>query len=145
VHERVLPNGRWHLVPGPLVDQFATWQQLVPPPGLVATSRRQLRRLNSQHPPMQGHTSDGPVAVVHPDTAARNGFADGDEVTVTSPYGSVRMTATCSANVHPDSVSMPHGWLDANVSQLTSEHHVDRLTGMVVQTAIPVTLRRTPD
>jgi anaerobic selenocysteine-containing dehydrogenase len=145
VQERVLPNGRWHLVPGPLVDQLVTWQQLVPPPGLVATSRRQLRRLNSQHPPMQGHASDGPVAVVHPDTAARGGFADGDEVTVSSPYGSVRMTVACSADMHPDSVSMPHGWLDANVSQLTSEHQVDTLTGMVVQTAIPVTLQRSPD
>jgi anaerobic selenocysteine-containing dehydrogenase len=94
---------------------------------------------------MQGHASDGPVAVVHPDTAARGGFADGDEVTVSSPYGSVRMTVACSADMHPDSVSMPHGWLDANVSQLTSEHQVDTLTGMVVQTAIPVTLQRSPD
>jgi hypothetical protein len=52
------------------------------------------------------------------------------------------MTAVLSADVHPDSVSMPHGWFEANVCDLTSERDVDSLTGMVVQTAIPVELRR---
>jgi len=38
-------------------------------------------------------------------------------------------------------VSLPHGWFEANVSLLTSEHEVDDLTGMVLQTAVPVTVR----
>jgi hypothetical protein len=40
---------------------------------------------------------------------------------------------------------LPHGWSMANVSLLTSDTDVDRLTGMVVQTAIPVELRRDTD
>ena len=61
---------------------------------------------------------------------------------VESPHGSMRATVACSADMHPDSISLSHGWSDANVSLLTSERDVDELTGMVVQTAIPVELRR---
>jgi hypothetical protein len=40
------------------------------------------------------------------------------------------------------SVSVPHGLQDANVSRLTRAHRgeVDPLTGMIVQSGIPVTI-----
>ena len=76
------------------------------------------------------------------DVAGHHGLVDGDSVVVESPHGSMRATVACSADVHRDSVSLSHGWSDANVSLLTSERYVDGLTGMVVQTAIPVELRR---
>ena len=142
VRDRVLPDGRWRLAPTEFVGQLQRWQQLVPPPGLLVTSRRQLGRLNSQHPRPAGHVSDVPRAVLHPVVGERLGIAEGDGVVVTSPYGSMRTTVSFSADVHPDSVSLPHGWRDENVSFLTSEFEVDELTGMVVQTAIPVELRR---
>lgn len=141
VHERVLPGGRWRLAPAEFVEQLQRWAQLVPPPGLLVTSRRQLGRLNSQHPPPAGHSSDVPVAVVHPAVGERHGLTAGDLVAVSSPYGELHTTVTFNADVHPDSVSLPHGWFEANVSLLTSEHEVDDLTGMVLQTAVPVTLR----
>ncbi|MFZ9630296.1 MAG: molybdopterin-containing oxidoreductase family protein, partial [Ilumatobacteraceae bacterium] len=142
VRERVLPGGRWRLAPAEFVGQLQQWQELVPSAGLSVTSRRQLGRLNSQHPQSAGHTPESAVAVVHPETGARNGLAEGDPVTVTSPFGSMRTMGRFSVDVHPDSVSLPHGWRDANVSLLTSEQQVDPLTGMVVQTAVPVTLHR---
>jgi anaerobic selenocysteine-containing dehydrogenase len=142
VRERVLPGGRWRLAPDVLVEQLQHWRQLVPPPGLLATSRRQLRQLNSQQPAMQAHPTDGPVALLHPDTAAGHGIADGDLIVVATAHGSMRITAVCTADVHPDGVSMPHGWVDTNVCDLTTEYGVDALTGMVVQTAIPVTIAR---
>lgn len=141
VRDRVLPNGRWRLVPTELAGQLAGWPGLVPPPGLLATSRRQVRRLNSQHPSSRG-PSDDASAVLHPETAARLGIRDGDPVVVSSETGSMRTTATLDADQHPDSVSVPHGWSEANVSSLTSEVHVDPLTGMVAQTAVPVRVRR---
>lgn len=142
VHDRVLPEGRWRLAPSELVAQMERWRQLVPPPGLLATSRRQLRQLNSQFPTATGRSSQHSVALVHPETAARHGIDDGDAVVVSSPYGTMRTTVALTADLHPDSVCLPHGWTEANVSQLTSELEVDELTGMVVQTAIPVTLGR---
>lgn len=138
VHRRVLPDGRWRLVPGELVAQLRRWRELVPPAGLLATSRRQHRQLNSQHPPSP---SDGPAqafAVLHPATAARRGVEDGSVIVVRSAHGELRLTAAYSVDIHPDGVSIPHGWTDENVSHLTSADRVDDLTGMVVQTAIPV-------
>ena len=142
LRERVLPQGRWQLVPEEFVDQMRRWQQLVPPPGLLATSRRQGGRLNSQHPDAPGRAIDEPTAIVHPLVGERLGLAEGDVVEVSSAHGSVFTTAAFSGDLHPDSVSVPHAWREANVSRLTTEHVVDELTAMVVQTAIPVRLQR---
>jgi assimilatory nitrate reductase catalytic subunit len=82
------------------------------------------------------------VALLHPLTAERHGIGDGDTMVVSGPRGEMHIVTSFSAEVHPDSVSMPHGWSQTNVCDLTSAHEVDALTGMVVQTAIPVDIRR---
>jgi len=138
VRERVLPEGRWRLAPGELLEQHSRWRDLVPPVGLLATSQRQLRHLNSQHPSAVGDLRDDARAQIHPSAAAARGIADGDDVVVRTATGSVRMTAAFNDSVHPDCVVLPHGWSGANVSQLTSEIRVDSLTAMVTQTAFPV-------
>lgn len=142
VLEGILPNGRWWLAPDEFVEQVQRWEELVPPPGLLATSRRQGGRLNSQHPDAPGRAADVPTAIVHPIVGERLGLTEGEAVVVSSSDGRLQTTVVFSAYQHPDSVSMPHAWHDANVSRLTSEHAVDDLTAMVVQTAIPVRLER---
>ena len=142
VRERVLPEGRWRLAPPELLGQLARWRDLVPPPGLLATSRRRLRHLNSQHPPLAQHDPDEPVAILHPDTGAARGIVDGDEVVVSSASGSLTLRARLSGDVHRDGVSLTHGVREANVSELTSAEGVDPLTWMPVQTAFPVDVRR---
>jgi len=142
VRTNVLPNGRWRLAPQEFVRQLGKWRELVPPNGLLLTSRRQLRHLNSQHPPMTQEDAGAAIALIHPDVATARGIADGDEVIVSAPSGSLQLRAKLSSDVHPDSVSLTHGWREANVSLLTSASGVDELTGMVVQTAIPVDVRR---
>lgn len=142
VRERVLPKGRWRLTPIEFVSQLSRWKALVPPPGLLVTSRRQFRQLNSQKPAVAGSGIDAPVAIIHSDTAARHGIVAGDRVDVTNAHGSVTTSVVLTDDVHPDVVSLTHGWRDANVSYLTSESFVDELTGMVVQTGMPVTIHR---
>ena len=142
VRTNVLPNGRWRLAPQEFVRQLGKWRELVPPNGLLVTSRRQLRHLNSQHPPMTQEDADAAIALIHPDVATARGIADGDEVIVSAPSGSLQLRAKLSSDVHPNSISLTHGWREANVSVLTSASGVDELTGMVVQTAIPVDVRR---
>ncbi|MEY3073663.1 MAG: molybdopterin dinucleotide binding domain, partial [Actinomycetota bacterium] len=66
----------------------------------------------------------------------------GDDVVVSASSGSLQIRAKFSSDVHPDSISLTHGWREANVSVLTSADDVDELTGMVVQTAISVEVRR---
>lgn len=144
VHEKVLPNRRWRLVPNELVAQLNSWRDRVPAAGLLATSRRQLRQLNSQRPAQSHDGLDGPSALIHHDVAARCGVADGDVVEVVSAHGAMKTMVTLIADAHPDVVSLTHGWSNANVCDVTSGDVVDDLTGMVVQTALPVVIRRSP-
>ena len=81
-------------------------------------------------------------AILNRDFARTLGISDGDEVVISTRVGSVFIKATLSDQIHPDSVSVTHGWREANVSELTSGDNLDELTGMVVQTALPVTVRR---
>lgn len=138
VRERVLPEGRWRLAPRELLDQHSRWRDLVPPSGMLATSQRQLRHLNSQHPAAIGDVRDDARVQIHPAAAVSRGISDGGDVVVRTTTGAVQMTATLNESLHPDCVVLPHGWTDANVSRLTSESRVDSLTAMVTQTAFPV-------
>ena len=52
---------------------------------------------------------DNPL-IVHPDTAARYGVADGDLVTVESKYGSVKAKVRVSRRMHPEVVGLQHGF-----------------------------------
>jgi anaerobic selenocysteine-containing dehydrogenase len=145
VLETVLPNGRWRLVPKEFAAQFARWRELVPPDGLLATSRRQVRQLNSQKPTSLAEVPASPVALVHPTTAVRHGIHDGDLVEVASSSGTLNIAVEVNSDVHPDVVSLAHGWRHANVCNLTTGANVDELTGMVVQTAIPIRIRSLSD
>ena len=70
------------------------------------------------------------------------GVSDGDEVVISTSNGSLTIRTRVTDDVHPETVSLTHGWRGANVSMLTTSEIVDHLTGMVVQTAIPVGIRR---
>jgi Anaerobic dehydrogenases, typically selenocysteine-containing len=48
--------------------------------------------------------------VIHTDTAQKLGIADGDEVMVESPNGSVRAVAEVSRRIHPEVVGAQHGF-----------------------------------
>jgi anaerobic selenocysteine-containing dehydrogenase len=137
----VLPNSQWRLTPQEFVNQCKQWRDLMPPGGLLLTSRRQHHQLNSQHPPTL-QRSEEMIAFLHPKVASPHAINDGDEIIISSTNGSLVVRAKLSDDVHVGSVSVAHGKRDANVSVLTSRFDVDNLTGMVVQTAIPVTVKK---
>lgn len=141
VLNQVLPGGKWRLVPNELVAQFKDWRQITAPRGLLITSRRQPKHLNSQHIPHRSGSSDSPRAIINTSTALGLGIKSGDDVIISTENGELRITATLSDDLHADVISLPHGWRDANVSLLTSERNVDPLTGMVIQTALAAQLR----
>ena len=142
VREAVLADGRWRLVPSEFRMQLARWRDVVPQPGPLLTSRRRLRHLNSQHPPMTNIEDDDEIVLIHPDLATANGIEEGDSVIISTDDGSVAFRAMFTDRIHRDAVSVTHGVRNANVSELTSATRVDELTGMVVQTALPVAIRR---
>jgi len=53
--------------------------------------------------------SENPL-IIHPDTAARLGIADGDRVWVVSPNGKVAAKASLSRRMHPEVVGAQHGF-----------------------------------
>ena len=79
----------------------------------------------------------------NPDDVARLGLADGDTVVLTNAYGTTTGVLRVDERVRPGVVSMTHGWIATNPTALTSViADVDPLTGMICQSAIPVTLAR---
>lgn len=143
VTDRLLPEGRWKLAPTVLVVQLGGCTD---PPPLVLVPRRQLRHLNSQLRDGSGPTGqqrDAPTALVHPADAAEAGVADGDRAELVSAVGRLRITVAVDDEIRRGAVSVPHGFAAPNVSVLTSGRAgVDPLTGMVLQSGIPVSLRR---
>ncbi len=140
VEERVLPDGRWRLAPAELVAQLAT---LEPPAPLVLTPRRQPRHLNSQlRDPLATRRLDEPDVLLHPADAADAELADGDLVVVASEAGEVTGVARLEEGLRRGAVSVPHGFAAMNAAVLTSSSTgVDPLTGMVLQSGVPVTIR----
>lgn len=139
-----LPAGRWQLAPGPLVRQLAaTGTAPAGPETLTLVSRRQVRHLNSQLADTAPRTGrEAPAASLHPADAAERGVSDGVVVRVSSAHGSLDCPVQLDAGQLPGTVSVPHGWADPAVGALTSDAaDIDPLTGMVLQTAVPVTVR----
>jgi anaerobic selenocysteine-containing dehydrogenase len=93
-------------------------------------------------------------ARVHPEDAAAQGIADGEECRISSPHGKIEITARLTDEVAHGTVAVPHGWGHrggwerateaggVNVNLLTSSEPADleRLAGMAFLNGIPVKL-----
>lgn len=144
VHDRVLPERRWRLAPPVLVAQLAdALAEAVPGAGeLRLVPQRQLRKMNSQLRDI-GTRTDAELVHAHPDAVP--GLADGDTVTLRSPFGTTTGTLHVDDTLAPGAVALPHGWARTNVCALTdTDAGVDPHTGMVWQSGLPVTIERAP-
>jgi anaerobic selenocysteine-containing dehydrogenase len=138
--ERLIERaGGWELAPAELVAQ---WRQFRAqdeadrgkPRPLVYSSRRQRRKFNGQLS-FLGEICD---ALIHPETAALHGIADGQQVRVSNKAGEIVVTAKISPGMARDVVSIPHGHGEANVNNLTSTFDMDPLGGMAHYSAVPI-------
>jgi anaerobic selenocysteine-containing dehydrogenase len=143
VHEQVLPNGRFRLAPAALVARLADEIAMLDAPRspLVLVPRRQTQSMNSARYTLPTNAQDPPWVRCNPGDLDERGLSDGDAVVLTSAHGSVRARARADDRLRRGVVSLTHGWLDANPGRLTSTvDDVDPLTGMICQSAIPVTI-----
>jgi anaerobic selenocysteine-containing dehydrogenase len=132
---RILPGGKWHLAPEPLVKQLESTRPS-PPGQLYLIAHRQLHTMNSQ---LRNLTST--AVLVHPAQAAALG-GDGTEVEVRAGRRVITGTLRSDDRMPRGAVAIPHGWSTPNVSGLTSaDEDIDPLTGMVRQTAVPVRIQ----
>ncbi|WP_082933211.1 molybdopterin-dependent oxidoreductase [Mycolicibacterium elephantis] len=93
-------------------------------------------------------------ALMHVDDATERDIADGDEVRITSPFGTITVPVVTTKDLLPGVVAVPHGWGHkgtggwrlanraggANVNQLTSSDpdDVEALSGMAWLTGVPI-------
>ena len=86
-----------------------------------------------------------PLVHLHEDDAATRGIADGDEVDVVTPRGSVRFRARVTADIVRGAVEAnmggggplgPEAWRGANVNDLTDPANYDPISGFPVYKAL---------
>jgi anaerobic selenocysteine-containing dehydrogenase len=143
VHEQVLRDGRWQVAPPELVARLSAIAD--PAPGLVLAPRRRVRSMNSARYVARADAAREPVDIrMHPADAASRGFADGEEVRVSSAHGAIVGVLAVDPAVASGVVSCTHGDDAVNVGALTSARvDVDVDTGMPRASGVAVTVEVT--
>jgi anaerobic selenocysteine-containing dehydrogenase len=87
---------------------------------------------------------DDDAVLLNAGDARTAGIADGEPVRIRSRSGELVALARVRFDVVAGTVSVPHGLPGQNVSLLTAAEpgQVDALTGMVVQSGLPVTIEK---
>jgi anaerobic selenocysteine-containing dehydrogenase len=157
------PDRQADVAPGDLLREARA--QLFVEAGLESTGeivligRRQLRGNNSwmhnSHRLVKGPPRC--TLLVHPEDAASRNLADGDLARLGSETGSVVVPVEVTDEMRPGVVSLPHGWghdrdgtrlgvareqPGASVNDVTSDVHLDTLSGNAGFNGLAVTLRR---
>lgn len=114
-----------------------------PTEGFVLLGRRRRLGHNSW---LRGGTRDGrpePAAWLSPADLRRLGLDDGDEITLRTSHGTLRVPARAEDGVADGTVVVPHGEWDTNVNALlpAGPGHIEPASGMLVMTGIPVEVR----
>ncbi len=87
-------------------------------------------------------------ALVHPDTLAAAGLADGDRVLLDSGFGQVEAVVEASGDVGPGTVACAFGWGGPDDGGTNIQHLIpdderyDTTTGQALQSAVPIRLVR---
>jgi anaerobic selenocysteine-containing dehydrogenase len=138
---KILPDGRWRLAPSELVAQLAAARRDA---GLLLIPRRQGRHVNSGNADIgAGGTRDMPEILINSHDATRLEIQDRSRVEVVSGAGSVFGVAKVTDDIRSGAVSVPHGFSEPCVSDLISnEEGLDPLTGMTLQSGVPVVVRK---
>ena len=70
-----------------------------------------------------------PLVEINPDSAKNLGIADGEQVVVESPKGSITLQAKITPDIPPQVLSLQHGWDEANANILTDNEPHDPISG----------------
>jgi anaerobic selenocysteine-containing dehydrogenase len=139
VDQHIERFGGWQLAPPKLLEFWIETRRadeaaIGQPRPLCYIARRQRRKLNASLS-FLGSPAD---IILHPEDAAANGITDGGKVRVRTSRGEILLTAKVNTTIRRGVASIPHGHEDANVNYLTSVDKVDKMTGMVLYTGVPI-------
>lgn len=143
VHEHVLPDGRWRLVPPLMLERLPhVWERDESTLRLIPA--RRLRNNNSvEYGLKPGAAHRSPPVLINPEDADALRIPDGALVRVATDRGHIDGVAEIDGRLRRGVVTVSHGYRDQNVGALTDETDIDPLTGQPEQTDFPVTLTRT--
>lgn len=145
VIESVLPGQKWRLhspvLAAELQRVLSQAETPVMSPAFYLVAMREDDHLNTQF--MQAARQDVlPKAWISGIDAGALGLSGGQTIRLRSAYGTMLALAAISDQARPGTVCVPHGYPAlGNVSLLTSGMHaINPLSGMVTQTALPVSI-----
>ncbi len=84
-----------------------------------------------------------PYAEINPETARKYGIEDGEYISVSTKYGSIRIRAKVTDGIVPDVINIPHGWKEANVNALTPSRPADPISGCPLLKSVPARISKT--
>jgi anaerobic selenocysteine-containing dehydrogenase len=129
------------LAPAELVAQLTACQPAAAADdaALVLVNRRTPQQYNSLHREVVGRGRPAtPALLMHPDDAAPRDLATGDIARISTADGECRAVVEVTDAIRPGVVSLPHGFGDANVNQVTSTADTDPLSGMTIVSGLRV-------
>ncbi len=159
----VTDSGRVELAPDALVAEASGLVHLCVPPEdqLVMITKRAITTHNSWTHNLADFVAGdrgSNYLYVNPDDAANLGLAEGDLADVRTATASVRVPVKHLADLMPGTVALPHGWghqaapglsvasetagVNANLLAADGPESIERISGMVKLTGIPVTVER---
>lgn len=96
-------------------------------PLILITGARTIAYLHSEYRnlPSLRRLVPEPLMEINPQTAASLGIADRDMVKVESLRGGIKIKAKITEDIHPNVVSIQHGWSEVNVNYLTDDEARD--------------------
>ncbi|MDB5363087.1 MAG: dehydrogenase [Rhodospirillales bacterium] len=151
-------NKRIECAPPRLIAALDALEQSLfdgPAPELVLIGRRHIRSNNSWMHNFERLVKGKPRCqlLMHPDDLGRYGFAEGQQVRVTSRVGSLDVEVAGTDEVMPGVVSLPHGWGHGRVgtslavaqahagvsaNDLTDDTFIDAVSGNAALNGVPV-------
>jgi len=114
-------------------------------PFILITGTRTIAFIHSQHRHIARLRKlvPQPLVEINPDSAKRLGIAGGERVVVGSPKGSITLQAKITPDIHPQVLSLQHGWNEANANILTDNEQHDPISGYPAFKTILCQVRKT--
>jgi len=83
-----------------------------------------------------------PLVEINPEPAKRLGIADGEPVLLESSKGGITLPARVTPDIHPNVLSIQHGWEEVNANLLTDNEPNDPISGYPAFKTIPCRVRK---